>query len=62
MVKVVKVWFLFKRFGPEGSKLARESAAAAASSTADDDEAQCLGERTREERDAEGRAEAVDLE
>jgi hypothetical protein len=51
--------FLARKYGKD-SKLARE--AAASTTTTNETEVECLGEKTREERDAEGRAGAVELE
>ena len=55
--KAALVAFLLKKYGPGGSKLA---AAEAATST--DEEVVCEGEKTREERDAELRGEAVPVD
>jgi len=50
--------FLLNKYGPSGSRLA----AAEAVATSADEEVVCEGEKTREERDAELRGEAVSLD
>ena len=50
--------FLLNKYGPGGSRLA----AAEAVATSADEEVVCEGEKTREERDAELRGEAVSLD
>ena len=50
--------FLLNKYGPGGSRLA----AAEAGATSSDEEVVCEGEKTREERDAELRGEAVLLD
>ena len=51
--------FCLQKYGTAGSKLARE---AAPPTEAEDDDTQCYGERTREERDEEGKRTAIDLD
>ena len=59
--------YLADKYGASGSKLAAAAtasagAAASSSAAAGDDDVEVVGERTREERDAELRAEAVALD
>ena len=54
--KAEKAAFLLKKYGAEGSRLAAQAA------TSTDEDVVCEGEKTREERDAELRDEAVSLD
>ena len=54
--KAEKAAFLLKKYGAEGSRLAAQAAASA------EEDVVCEGEKTREERDAELRDEAVSLD